>query len=64
MKWEIKRDSTGWPWIESATHTIAKYGRERSDYLLFRKRVNKTAQVVRVVTAEEVVQALQGEWTP
>lgn len=62
MKWEIKRDSSGWPWIESATHTIAKYGRENSDYLLFRK--GNPAKVVRVVTTEEVAQALQGEWTP
>lgn len=64
MKWELKRDNTGWPWIESETHTIAKYGRKNSDYLLFRKYANKPVQVVRIVTAEEVAQALQGEWTP
>lgn len=64
MKWELKRDATGWPWMDSTTHTIAKYGREKSDYLLFRKRGDRVAQVVRVVTADEVVRALQDDWTP
>lgn len=64
MKWTIHRDSTGWPWLESETHTIAKYGRENSDYLLFLKQPKSRVVLMRKVRADEVALALQGQWTP